>query len=509
MSTDGVSRRTVLAASAATAALAATGLATAREAAAAPTLPDGTSDDKILIVGMDGLRHDRIEAANAPNLKAMMSNGTYARSLLYANPMAPTVSGAGWSTVSTGVWPDKHGVKDNNFTGARFDEYPGLMARLAEVAPRLSTYAAVDWPPLDTYGAITAGADAKLVLPQHDIPNDQKIADEAASILRNQNPDVLFVYFGYTDQVGHESGTGERYLDAIAGQDVHLGRLRAAIEARPTYASERWTILVTTDHGHVDAGGHGGSSIEERRTFILAEGPGIEAGGRPLDTRLVDVVPTVFKQLKLPVDPAWGLDGKPIQERTDDRFDTLQGKLGTRVDETGIPADILGFTHTAPSGWSVDNKSMGTGGVTEWRGWTFTTDDFWSRTQRDQWRELNVRARGVFAVADSDEWSDKTFSGPFDSTLVSPTYGISGKSELTLKFITHYRQVEQQTAKVLVAFNAKTPQVIKSYTADVISQQQSLDIAVPDGATSVHFRFHYTGDNDFFWVVDRFQLYAS
>ncbi|MFF5788755.1 hypothetical protein ACFY8P_27785 [Streptomyces sp. NPDC012693] len=117
----------------------------------------------------------------------------------------------------------------------------------------------------------------------------------------------------------------------------------------------------------------------------------------------------------------------------------------------------------------------------------------------------------MFAVADSDEWSDRTFSGRFESTLVSPTYGyLSGMSKITIKFITHYRQVDLQTGKVLVSFTAGTPQVVKSHTADVISQQQSIDAPVPAGATNAHVRFRYTGgDNESFWVVDRFQLYAS
>ncbi|MFI1226333.1 MULTISPECIES: alkaline phosphatase family protein [unclassified Streptomyces] len=511
MSHDGITRRTVLTAGAATAAaIATTNLMTAPAAQAAPTLPNGISRDKVLIIGMDGLRADRLEEADAPHMKAIMANGTYAKSLLYADPMAPTVSGCGWSTISTGVWPDKHNVKDNSFSGSRFDAYPGLMARLAQLKPGLSTYAAVDWVPLDTSGVITDGADAKLVLPHHDVPNDAQIAAEAESVIRNQNPDVMFLYFGNTDQVGHDVGTGQPYLTAITEQDAHVGKLWAAVKARPTYSSERWTVIITTDHGHVDEGGHGGSSWEERQTFILAQGPGIAAGLRPIDTRLVDVVPTVLKQLGLAVDSSWGMDGKPIQERTDDRFDTVQSRLRTRVDETAIPAGVLGYTHTAPRGWSILNKAMGTGGVTEWRGWTFTTDEFWSRTHRDQGRELNVRARGVFAVADSDEWSDKAFSGRFESTLVSPTYGsLSGKSRITVTFVTHYRQVEQQSAKVLVSFDAGAPEEVRSYTADVISQQQSIDVPIPSGATSAHVRFHYTGDNDFYWVIDRFQLYTS
>ncbi|KAA6217837.1 alkaline phosphatase family protein [Streptomyces filamentosus] len=505
MPLPGISRRTVLAAAGAGTALAAAGLATAPAALAAtpPTLPNGTSADKVLVVGMDGLRHDRIDAANAPVLKSLMANGTYGRSLLYADPMAATSSGPGWSTISTGVWPDKHGVKDNTFTGKNYAKYPGFLARLNQVRPGLSLFAAVDWPELDTHGTVTPGADAKLVYDNDYVVNDALITDLTEQVLRDQNPDVLFVYFGETDEIGHNHGAAsQKYLDAIAVQDGQLGRLLAAIEARPTRAAERWTVIVTTDHGHTDAGGHGGSSVEERRTFVLAQGPGIAAGARPVDTRLVDVAPTVFRQLGIVPDPSWGLDGKPIQDRSTDPFDALYGSLGGRVDETGIPAGVLGFTHTPPSGWSVVDNAMGTGGVAEWRGWSFATDEFWSRSQRDQWRELNVRARGVFAVADSDEWADKSSSGAYDTTLVTPAYAVAGAARVTLGFTTLYRQEGSQTAQVLASFNGGTPTLVKSYTSDVISQPQSLSVAVPAGASNVSFRFRYTGSNNWYWTID-------
>ncbi|MEJ8635199.1 alkaline phosphatase family protein [Streptomyces sp. MS2.AVA.5] len=512
MPINGMSRRSVLAAGAATAAVAATGTLAAPAAYAAPTLPNGTSKDKVLVIGMDGLRHDRIDAANAPHLKSLMANGTYGLSLLYAPPMAATSSGPGWSTIATGVWPDKHGVKDNSFAGKNYGTYPGFLARLAQVRPELSTYAAVDWKALDDQGTVTPGTDAKLVLdgdrdgyPGH----DATIANETESILRSQNPDVLFVYLGNTDAVAHSSGTGQRYLDAIAVQDGYLGRFLTAIKARPSYATERWTVIVSTDHGHADAGGHGGSSVEERRTFVLAQGPGIAAGARPADTRLVDVAATVFHQLGIVPDASWGLDGKPVQQRSTDPFDTLLPSLTGRVDETGIPAGVLGFTHTAPSGWSVINSAMGTGGMTEWRGWAFATDEFWSRSQRDQWRELNVRSRGVFAVADSDEWDDKANSGPYDSTLVTPAYGVSGKTTVRLDFTTLYRHEASQSAEVLASFNGGTPTRIKSYTADVVSKPQSLSVSVPAGASGVSFRFRYTGANNWYWVIDGVKVTAS
>ncbi|WP_369271278.1 alkaline phosphatase family protein [Streptomyces sp. R11] len=509
--TSHLSRRTVLTTTTATAATLALGASTAPGAHALPTLPNGTSKDKVLVIGMDGLRHDRIDAANAPHLKAMMSEGTYGTSLLYSGPMAATSSGPGWSTIATGVWPDKHGVKDNTFIGKNYARYPGFLARLAQVRPALSTYAAVDWKPLDTQGTITPGADAKLVLDGDAdgyTGHDATIAAETEALLRDQNPDVLFVYFGQSDIVGHNQGAGSQaYLDQIAVQDAFVGRLRAAIKARPSHGTERWTVIVATDHGHTDPGGHGGSSIEERRTFVLATGPGIAASARPIDTRLVDVVPTVLKQLGIPVDPAWGLDGKPVQERSGDPFDALT--LSTRTDETGIPSTVRGYTHTPPSGWSVINNAMGTGGMTEWRGWAFATDEFWSRTQRDQWRELNVRARGVFAVADSDEWADKSFSGTYDSTLVTPAYDVTGQTRVRLDFTTLYRQEGSQTAQILASFNGGTPTVVKSYNSDVVSQPQSVSVDVPSGASSVSFRFRYTGSNNWYWVIDGVRISHS
>ncbi len=213
-----------------------------------------------------------------PHLKALMAQGAYGTSLLYADPMAGTLSGPGWSTISTGVWPDEHGVKNNSFTGKDYDTYPVFLHRIRQRRPELRTYMAVDWKPLDTQGTF-AGVDEKSVYDGDRVGYpacDARIVTDAEHILRAGEIDVVFVYFGNTDIVGHNSGAaGQAYLDAIDVQDGYLGRLLAAIEARPEAGSERWTVIVTTDHGHIDRGGHGGSQIEERRTFIQGRASGV------------------------------------------------------------------------------------------------------------------------------------------------------------------------------------------------------------------------------------------
>ncbi|MFE3284838.1 nucleotide pyrophosphatase, partial [Streptomyces sp. NPDC059233] len=293
------------------------------------------------------------------------------------------------------------------------------------------------------------------------------------------------------------------YLNAIARVDVLIGRLLTAVQNRPTYNQENWKILVTTDHGHTDAGGHGGSSIQERGTFVIAKGAGIPAGSVRNDVKLVDVAATALQQVGV---PTTGLDGVPLDSPDDDPFDTLRPTLQARVDETGIPAGTKGFTHTPPAGWSIDNSKMGTGGVTEWAGWAFATDEFWSQAQRDQWRELNVRSRDVFAVADSDEWDDKSHTGGYDSTLITPKWAVTGGTTRNLTFQTHYRHEAGQTAQVLVSYNGGAPTVVKSYTADAVATSESIALQVPAGATDVQVRFRYAGSNNWYWTVDNVRL---
>ncbi|MFE7099431.1 alkaline phosphatase family protein [Streptomyces erythrochromogenes] len=497
--------RTLAVAVTATALLAAAlGAPTASAAAAAST-------DKVLVIGVDGAVLDRVKAANAPHLQGLMAQGLTARSTLYAGPMAATSSGPGWSTIATGVWPDKHGVKDNSFTGKNYAAHPDFLTRIENARPALNTYAAADWEPItstDQNGPIfSAKVDKRLSL-KGDRDGyrgeDPKVAAAAATELRTQNPDAAFVYLGEIDAAGHSHGAAsQQYLDAVARVDALVGQLLTAVQNRPTYGQENWKILVTTDHGHIPSGGHGGSTIAERGTFVIAKGAGIPAGSVRDDVKLADVAATALAQLGV---AAPGLDGVPLGSPDSDPFDTVRPALQARVDETGIPAGVKGFTHTPPAGWSVDNSKMGSGGVTEWAGWAFATDEFWTQSQRDQWRELNVRSRDVFAVADSDEWDDKTHTGTFDSTLVTPKWPVMGGSTRTLTFQTHYRHEAGQTAQVLVSYNGAAPVVVKTYAADAVAKADSLALQVPAGATDVQVRFRYSGNNNWFWTVDNVRL---
>ncbi|MFJ4814772.1 alkaline phosphatase family protein [Streptomyces sp. NPDC088801] len=278
---------------------------------------------------MDGLRHDRLtrSPSTAPVLHRLMATGAHGTSLLpYGRAddgpsagLAYTDSGPGWSSILTGVWPDRHGVTGNDFKGADYARYPDFLTRAATARPGLRTAAAVSWPALVRRGTLGRAIGRRV---RHNGESrgyetaDRRVARTVLRWLTEDDPDALFVYFGATDEAGHATGPlSPAYDRALLDQDAHLGRLLEAIDVRrsaPGRAEERWTVLVTTDHGHLDSGGHGGDSRAEREVFVILAEPGGPAGIR-LDTpRLIDIAPTVLDRLGIPLEPAWGLQGRVL-----------------------------------------------------------------------------------------------------------------------------------------------------------------------------------------------------
>jgi hypothetical protein len=122
--------------------------------------------------------------------------------------------------------------------------------------------------------------------------------------LSREKVDAAFVYFGRVDEVGHDlNPLSPQYTSAIEAMDKQVGQVVQAIRSRATYAQEDWLILMSTDHGHVDKGGHGGPSKVERNIFVLANGPNVAHQTLPDDTEIVDVGVTALAHLGVAIDP--------------------------------------------------------------------------------------------------------------------------------------------------------------------------------------------------------------
>jgi predicted AlkP superfamily pyrophosphatase or phosphodiesterase len=266
---------------------------------------------KLLVVGIDGLRWDRVEASGARRLLELRRAGVFAPSLLPIGYGAESVSGPGWSTVATGAWPSKHGVRDNAFNGKRFDRYPDFLTRMTRAG--LSTVAIVDWPPLAAEGVFSREVGVLLDGDGEErgyLSEDRRLTDATVRLLGNDDPDAIFLYLGSVDVMGHACGAAStEYLEMIRAVDDCLASVLDAIAARPSRTAEDWLVVITTDHGHLDAGGHGGTGEPERRVFILFHGDGI-GPAEVDDTSLVDLAATALEHVGLPM-PA-ELDGTAL-----------------------------------------------------------------------------------------------------------------------------------------------------------------------------------------------------
>jgi pimeloyl-ACP methyl ester carboxylesterase len=272
---------------------------------------------KVLIIGIDGVRTDVMADVATPHIDALVAEGAWS---MTARTTIPTISGPAWSSMLIGAWPEKHNVFNNNFEANRYAEYPDLMTRIESIRPELETFVAADWLPLvsgDAGGPLFGDAvDERFVVDGYDLgwaEADGAGAEAGAAALRDGDPDALFVYLGNPDETSHVNGSiGAEYRAAIELADTHVGLLVGAVRDRPTYADEDWLILLSTDHGRRPNGGHGGRSEAELTSFFIAHGPSAVAGEIAGTPRVLDIAVTAMAHLGIEIDPAWELDGRPV-----------------------------------------------------------------------------------------------------------------------------------------------------------------------------------------------------
>ena len=241
---------------------------------------------KILLIGIDGLiLKTAVESGRAPTLKSLKSSGYFAEMVMDS----PTYSGPGWSTLLTGSTHQEHGVNDNRFLGHNLLRRPDLLSRAFYQDQSTTTFAAAGWPPIvDPTGPgpiIHQRREQQLAFQHRVIVRDgethgyrtidAEIADIGVYAISKFAPDLSFIYFCGADEAGHTYGViGEKYLEAISRIDEHLTRFVDSIQERVRLHDENWLIVLTTDHGHIDEGGHGADSAQERASFLIAVGKG-------------------------------------------------------------------------------------------------------------------------------------------------------------------------------------------------------------------------------------------
>jgi len=305
---------------------------------------------KVLVIGIDGLRAEALPVARTPNLDRLIAGGCYTDR---ARTGEITVSGPGWSSMLTGVWMDKHNIRDNSFEGSQVHRYPHFFARLKAVRPDAVTVSIVDWIPIDEHILGATGADLRFAWDYRD-KGDEKMTTAAVGALSDLDPDAMFLYYADLDVAGHDHGFHPgvpEYIAALEKIDGQVGTVLRAVHGRPDYEREDWLVIVSTDHGGTLDGGHGRDVPLHRTIPLIVSGSSAARGRLHATANIVDVAATALTHLGVDIDPAWDLDGRAIGLDTP----TVQGvnlifngdaEYGRGRDRADDNAGIGGWTDT-------------------------------------------------------------------------------------------------------------------------------------------------------------------
>lgn len=284
----------------------------------------GMKTPHALVVGWDGARYDMLTQLGLPLLEEIGRTGFLRRTWMPDLDQARTVTAPGWATNLTGVWPAKHGITDNVEMPHRLDTYPHLLQRYLQQCPEGNTLACLGAAMLGSTkgpGPILAGGVSTLIFhdfrthPMGPIERDPEVVADAVPRLAASDHELSFVYFASTDKAAHLYGTGAEYRTALQQQDAWTQELVDAVRSRPNFAAEDWLLVVTTDHGHRDEGGHGEGSWQERQSFIAMSRIGHDLDfSPPDDLAAVDLAPTVLMHLGVRGQADWDLDGRALQQ---------------------------------------------------------------------------------------------------------------------------------------------------------------------------------------------------
>lgn len=234
--------------------------------------------EEVVIVVVDGLRDD--VARTLPTFQSVAENGSF----LTARTSQPSLSLPGWTLLTTGAPPEISGVTTNWYEGPVSVDSLFTSAERAGITTSIVGHSA--WEQL--YGAVVTegwfgGKD--------DASSDEEVGRQAIRIIRQRHPELLLVHLPDVDNTGHQLGVGPEYRQVAERADAVIAGILAE-------AGTDATVILTSDHGHIDAGGHGGPEDVVTTTPLVVAGPGTVIGATGQVSQ-ADVAPTVAALLGL------------------------------------------------------------------------------------------------------------------------------------------------------------------------------------------------------------------
>lgn len=248
---------------------------------------------KVLLILVDGMRPDAIEQCTHPFLRQLQQESSYC---MNGQTTIPPVTLPCHASLFFSVDPERHGITTNVWM-------PQVrpVESICDVIARSGKRAAMfyNWEELrdlNRPGSLIHSEYHSISLTGGPA-SDRLLTNHAISCLKEENPDFIFLYLGYTDIAGHSSGwMSEPYLDAVSNASFCIESIRKQLP-------DDWCMIVTADHGGHERS-HGCDIPEDTTIPVYFTGTPFRKNHK-LDTiDIKDLAPTIgnLMNLKLPTD---------------------------------------------------------------------------------------------------------------------------------------------------------------------------------------------------------------
>jgi hypothetical protein len=300
---------------------------------------------KVVIVLIDALRYDTsLNASVMPYLNELRAKGA-AVAIMHSRP--PSFSAPAWTTLLTGAWPD---LNDSQVFNPP-DEYTARAFTQDDIfaaAHRSGLKTAVSGYSWFEQMLANSNVDAVFSTIGEDNAADREVVDAALPWLAEDYRLVL-IHIDQVDYAGHhEGGPRDPRWDAAASRADNLLR-----EIVSQLDLKQDTVIVLSDHGQIDIGGHGGTEPVTLTEPFVAVGAGIIPGTES-EVEMADVAPTLAILLGTNI-PA-SSQGRPLFEFLD-----ITPEHSTEIlSIVKKQQERLYNSYTRVIGWSATTADTGT-----------------------------------------------------------------------------------------------------------------------------------------------------
>lgn len=308
--------------------------------------------ESVYLIVIDGLRYDIAVSDDMPYLSGLRSRAAWGE----MKTGLPSYSRPGYARIISGAPAELTGLTMNDQEAS--SPVPTVFSLAAAAGLRIAASAHHWFLELaenklpDARTGLISGQNIQRGFYYRGNEPDTRVFANAREMIRTDRPDLLLIHPMSMDAAGHEhGGCSDAYRKAAAALDRILADFVQTLSQ--SVSRKNCLLIITADHGHRAAGGHGGGEEEAVTAPLFVIGPGVRPGRLPRIADQLDLAPTIAAALGLPMPGSMG--GRVLAEAfaAESGWEEAQEILvKAQAEYLAANADLLGMKQGAdPQAW--------------------------------------------------------------------------------------------------------------------------------------------------------------